>query len=463
MKTRATRKTPAKATDCQESATPGNTLEPSSTNPPMLFILPDSTSTEARIVTLQNPATSTNARYYACPDRGIYEFTKIAAPKKTPRSWLLAPPMTEEDINGRENVSNDTADALEPAAESLAQFTDISKGYAIENADLFVATPVDPLFMILPALTPKSQDTHKQLFLSIDDHLDALTENSKHMKHLLRADAFRTSFEKRADAICDNVEIGDEKMYRLSNEKLLAELARKAQRMTANGLPASLEEKFVQEALHVPVTHLQREESSMSAMTEPQPAASAEPTPNNTQDSAATSADASFESQDSATSVLTEATSVTITEPNPTTNSSSAPPEILSLLRQRTALHFILHSYISPVLRTQLLSLLCAASSPIDFSPLDAHLAHIATLKRDAQALRSLSDNISRKRGGGGGGFMDDEAEEARAEKKRKKDEDEARKKNQSRGVKQLAKVNTAGMQKLSSFFTKKAPVAKKA
>lgn len=413
----------------------------------MLFILPDNTSPEARIVTLSNPATLVNTRYYACPDKGIYEFTKIAAPKKTPRSWLLAPPRTEDNINGGEDTVKSPVDGEGgKTTNSWAPSTDVTKGYAIENADLFVATPVDPLFVLLPALTPKSQDTHKQLFLSIDDHLDALAENSNHLKHLLRSDNLRKTFEKRANIICDNVDLGDEKMYRLSNGKLLAELARKAERMSVNGLPASMEQKFVQDALHVPVTTVKHEESSMTVNSEPQASEEA-----NTQSSTTTSVATPFESQDSAITILTEASSVSAEPPTAT----PIPSEIETLLRQRTALHFLLHSYISPPLRTQLLSLISTTSSPIDFTPLDTHLATLAQLKRDAQALRSLSDNISRKRSGG---LMDEEAEEARAEKKRKKDEEEARKKNTSRGVKQLAKVNTKGMQKMSSFFTKAPP-----
>ena len=52
----------------------------------------------------------------------------------------------------------------------------------------------------------------------------------------------------------------------------------------------------------------------------------------------------------------------------------------------------------------------------------------------------------------------DDDEDESRAEKKRKKDEEEKRKKaGESRGVKNLKKVNTAGMKKMSDFFKKKA------
>ena len=90
----------------------------------------------------------------------------------------------------------------------------------------------------------------------------------------------------------------------------------------------------------------------------------------------------------------------------------------------------------------------------MDFAPLDKHLEYVAGLKKQAQALRSLSDNISRKRSA-----EDDEDALDKAEAKRKKkEEDEIKKKNTSRGVQQLAKANTAGMKKLSSFFTKAPP-----
>ena len=88
----------------------------------------------------------------------------------------------------------------------------------------------------------------------------------------------------------------------------------------------------------------------------------------------------------------------------------------------------------------------------IDFKPLETHLAHLNDLKKEAQALRSMSENISRKRGS----EDDEEALEKAEAKKRKKEDEEFKKKNTSRGVKALGKADTSGMKKLSSFFTKK-------
>ncbi|KAI5270170.1 hypothetical protein E4T47_06363 [Aureobasidium subglaciale] len=412
MKTRAT-KSSTKATEAIEQTgfeSPG--LE-ASINPPLLFVLPEGASPDARVVTLPNPATTTPSRYFFCPTKGIHEFTKVAVPRKTPRSWLITP---EQNTSG-----------------GLDAGSIVDKGYTVENADLFVATPVDPLFVLLPALMP-AVDSHEQLFLTIDDHLDKLAEKAKHLTQLLRSTKIQESFEKRADAVCDKVDLGHEKMFRLSNEKLLAELFKKASRMVADGLPASLESHFVEEALRIPMMAVQRTESQ------------GEETPSTDTDTA-TPSTATGQSQPSQTSAVTEATSLT-------SASDSTPDDITSLLRLRTALNLLFSTYIPSSLHTPLNTLLKSPTSPADFAPLDAHLGHIADANRRAQALRSLSDNVSRKRSA----YNDEEAEEREAAKKRKKDEEEAKKKNTSRAVKQLGKVNTTGMMKLSSFFTKAPP-----
>ncbi|KKY24503.1 putative ribonuclease h2 subunit b [Diplodia seriata] len=172
--------------------------------------------------------------------------------------------------------------------------------------------------------------------------MESLGSSSAQLRKLLQNDTLRARVEERMAAACDTVDAGDEKMFRLSIDKLAKELLAKAERLVANGIPASMEEKFVRKALERPVMSIKREETT-----------------------------------------------------------------------------------------------------------------ELAALRSEAQALRSLSDNITRKHG-----MEDDEAAAMRAEKKRKKDEEETKKKNQSRGVKQLAKADTSGMKKLSSFFTK-APVKK--
>ncbi|KAH0360432.1 hypothetical protein KCU89_g19275, partial [Aureobasidium melanogenum] len=183
------------------------------------------------------------------------------------------------------------------------------------------------------ALIPAA-GSHDQLFLTIDDHLDKLAERAKHLTHLLRSTKIQQSFEKRTDAVCDNVDLGHEKMFRLSNEKLLAELVTKARRVVANGLPASIETHFVQEALRIPMMAVQRSESQD------------EPTSTPDADSSTPSA-ATDQSQPSQTSAVTEATSLA-------SASESTPDSITTLLRLRTALNMVLSNYIPSTLHTPL-------------------------------------------------------------------------------------------------------------
>jgi hypothetical protein len=130
------------------------------------------------------------------------------------------------------------------------------------------------------------------------------------------------------------------------------------------------------------------------------------------------------------------------------TSAITASQEVIKLQRLRIAFNFICSSYIAPALSAVLKDLL-AKSSLVDFSPLDEYVTQLTKLRQEAMAARA--PDYSRKRG------MDDEEQYERAEKRRKKEEeDKVKKANQSRGVKQLAKVNTAGMRKLSDFFKKK-------
>ena len=134
--------------------------------------------------------------------------------------------------------------------------------------------------------------------------------------------------------------------------------------------------------------------------------------------------------------------------------------ELAHLLRIRTALRYLCTSYIPSTLTPKLLAIISDTSTPgaVDFAPLETHLASITKLKSEAQALRSISDNISRKRAGG----QDEEALEKAETKRRKKEEEERNKKNVSQGVKKLAKADTSGMKKLSSFFAKGAAAKKR-
>ncbi|KAF2210722.1 hypothetical protein CERZMDRAFT_44832 [Cercospora zeae-maydis SCOH1-5] len=392
---------------------------------PQVFILPKDASSEARIATLSNPATLSPNRYFICPDKGFYEFTKVAAPKAEKRSWLLAP----DRSNHVENESSK------------------DDGYVLQQPDMFVATPVDPLFLLLPALA--GEETSGQEFLATSDFIAKLSESSPHLQSVMqssKSEKLQRIFEDRIEAVSDCMDMGNEKMYAMSLPKLVKELVSKANRMSARGLPASMEGRFVKQALDVPELSMKREESGVSLVREDSTAG------------AESQASSGSHSQDSTTtsttnaSVETTATSVSNTSPETET------PVFADLLRVRVALNFILTSYVLPKIKRRIDPLLEDAKiTGIDFSPLDKQLAHIAQLRKDAHALRSFSDNISRKRAH----EVDEEAGEKAAEKKRKQEEDERKKKNVSQGVKKLAKADTSGMKKMSSFFTK-VPAKKK-
>jgi len=412
-----TRSKPAKAAPKESTPEPTTTAKPlpaSTSNPPKLFVLPKDTSKDARIVSLDNPANDTPSRYYFCPQKGFYEFTRIAAPKKDFKSWLITGEKSEDDTAEEADASR------------------IGSGYNTKSADLFVATPIDILFLILPALTPKSAKDTKQHFLAFDDYLDALSSASPHWKALLsQYPSLKTMIETKMRRICDTVDAGEESMYRLSQPKLLEVLVTKAERMVKKGLPPSMEERFIKTALEIPIMSIKREESTLTTVS---------PTPD---------ADVDAEKENITTETSQTSVTTTITTPDdaPSKPTLTTPTEIPHLLRLRTSLTYLLSSYVPPSLRTPLLALLSAR-----FTPLDTHLSAIATLKSEALSLRSISDNISRKRA-----IEEDEEKIAeREEKKRKKEDEERKKKSEGRGVKALKKVDTSGMKKMSSFFSVK-------
>lgn len=431
MKTRS-RKTAKPATSKETSDANTSTakeLAPSVVNPPHIFVLPKDASPAARIITLPDPASSSPNRYFVCPEKGFFEFTKIAAPKKACRSWLLATErQAKKEIDGgaNEEVPEEQQD----------------ESYVLEKPDMFVATPVDPLFIILPLLTGGETGS----YLTFSDFIYTTErEGLVQLQQLLRQSNFaglEKKIEGRMEAVCGCLDMGDgeDKMYQLSMQKLAAALAAKANRMAKGRLPASLEERFVKQALETPVLSIKREDSSISIAAEN--ATSGAEDNDETSQTPTTTSDATLSAP---------VTSVAVT---PVEDKSIATDEITCLLRMRTALDFLIVSYTPTSLRTAIQDILKAPTSPVDFAPLDKHLEHVAGLKRQAQALRSLSDNISRKRSA----EDDEEALDKAEAKRKKKEEEEIKKKNTSRGVQQLAKANTSGMKKLSSFFTKAPP-----
>lgn len=429
-RTRATKAAPAAKTESSNaSSTAKYTLPEESSSAPQLFIIPQKATREARIVSLPNPRYSKPTRYLLCPETGIYEFTKVAALKTTPRSWMIEGP----------------AGTLE---ESEAKDGSRFEAEVTNGADLFVATAVDPLFLLVPGLfgTAKSTDT-KRLFLSSDDHFDAVSTSSSHMSEALRCPKTRALLESRMEAVCDTVDAGDEKMYRLSEKKLVLQILAKARSMSSKGLPASMDEKFVKKVLEAPI----QVQKSQAVKVEVAANEANTSTPSNESGESQSSVSTVDSKASAISNASTAATSVD-GEPSEETVVSAiqASTEVNSLQRLKVAFSFICSGYVAPGIALILKKLLAdKETSGVDFSPLDEYLVQLAKLRTEAASSRSMAD-YSRKR------MLDEEEEEARAEKKRKMEEEKKKKASQTRGVKALSKVNTTGMKKMSDFFKKK-------
>ncbi len=373
----------------------------------------------------------------------------MAAPKSTCRSWLIgkrkrdaSSKMEKKDAKGPASTEEPThaLDSQDPltAEKKHAKIRPFSDGYVVKFAELLVATPIDYLFLLLPCFvnSPSAKLPSKGLFLSADDLLEKLSEHSRHLGQILRYPKLRLATGERMQAVCDMVDAGDEKMYRLSNKMLLNELVLKAEAMVVRGLPASIEERFVRKALETPVMVVKREESFES-----------EPNPSECVDSQMSFANAE--------STATVATDVTVPDETALT---AVPKELYHLLRLRTAISYMISAYIPPTLAATLNTLLASEQSPLDFAPLDERLGSIAKLRAEALAARSLGD-FSRKRSM----YEEDDAAETRAEKKRRKEEEEKKKKaGETRGIRDLKKVDTKGMKKMSDFFGKRKSPRKK-
>ncbi|KAH7238909.1 ribonuclease H2, subunit B [Fusarium tricinctum] len=417
-RTRATKAAPADTKISEPKTTTSKfSLSTRAENPSKVFILPSKATSEARIVTLPNPRHGRPARYLVCPETGIYEFTKIATPKTTPRSWLIE--TTSESI---------PADNSSKAGVSMGQ-------------DLYLATLIDPLFLVLPALTETQSkgSEEKRLFLSSDDHFDKLQQDSSHLSEILRCDKTRKLIESRMAVVCDTVEAGDESMFRINENKLANAILEKAKRMREGGLAPSMEEKFVKKALEAPILVQKRQSTQTTTTAKPE---AQTPTAEST-DSQSTVATAESEASQPSTAV-TSFTEETVTES--IVSAIEASTDILELQRLRIAFSFICSSYVATALTAQLENVL-KKEVMVDFTPLDDYLAKLAKLRAEAMAAHSI--DYSRKRG------LDEDEDEALV-KKRKMEEEKKKKSLESRGVRDLKKVNTKGMKKMSDFFKKK-------
>ena len=413
--------------------------------PPKILILPEGASQEARICTLAHPRTLTPSRYLFDPEKGLYEFTCIAAPRSTCQSWLIGRPA--EAINRKIDVTLGMASLIKEKPNSQgadAKDRPISDGYTLRSAEMLVATPIDHMFLLLPSLTQELSSISRaseRLFLSVDDLFEKLSAISRHFGYVSSHEQMRLAMEQRLKAVCDTVDVGNQEMYRLNEEKLLHSLLQKAKTSVAKGLPASLEEFFIRNALETPVTALKHEDSfAFDIIKAPNVVTALESTVLGAVDSQASTASA--QSTASASSAATE-----VTIPGERTPTED-PSELCHLLRLRTVLSYIISSYVPLNIANSLNELILSGKSQVDFKLLDERLIEIAKMRAEALASRSSAD-FSRKRSMN----EDDDAAETRAEKRRRKEEDEKKKKAiESRGIRDLKKGDT---KKISDFFGK--------
>ncbi len=419
--------------------------------PSKLFILPKDASAEARFLLLDHPQDGVKRRFYFCPVLGLCEFKRVCSSTVDPRSVLF----TECGDNslgddqrgvGASSTSQETG-KLSNGNKSSPSSSRVAGGYVNKAAEVFVATPFDVVFILIALLgsqgTSAKSHSGKALFQPLDDLLEAHLDGDKHLRYIFERG--RALLESAASTICDFVDSGDEKMYRINDAKLFHMILAKAQRSVAHGLPASLEERFVKRALEKPVLSIKREETTISTTTEV---------------STADSSGSSFGSNSSQTGTIVSAASTVASEVSSTTTITGneeevIPDTILQLQRLRTVWSFITSSYLPHQTAEAMTELLSSKQWAIHFAPLDAYLSELTNLRTEALASRNVS-NFSLKRG-----LEDDDTAEVRAEKKQKQEEDEKRKKaGESRGVRDLKKVNVTGMKKMSSFFIK-VPAAK--
>ncbi|RAH48103.1 uncharacterized protein BO95DRAFT_440799 [Aspergillus brunneoviolaceus CBS 621.78] len=418
------------------------------TKPSKTFILPSTASPEARFLNLPNPQTSEPTRYFFCPQQGVYEFTTITTAAPAARSILFARNNSTPTTTTSSSPDDDTAETSPPTAQEPAPRS--PPALISSTASIHLATPLDFIFFLIPLLTTAKAT----LYQPLDDIIDSIQDElAPHLRHVLYNETFRATIHARAAAICDAVDAGgDEKLFRFSEKKLLMELMTKAERILAahgGSLPPSLEERFVRSELAMPLMGVKSSSSSStSAAVTVEVVVSGHSEENKENELAPQKKEEApvvADADSTTTAIKTEEEELLPEGP-------STPDGVAELLRISTALTFIKESYLSREMGARIDEMLAAPDAPRDFRPMREHLELVARLRKEALAARSLGD-FSRKRSA-----EDEEAAESRAEKKRRQEEEEKKKKaGESRGVRDLKKVNTTGMKKMSDFFGKAA------
>lgn len=298
---------------------------------------------------------------------------------------------------------------------------------------------MDPLLVLLPRLFPADAADAINRFLPVEDLFEEITKEEEEGDWGLIVGL--QAAEKRLAAVCESVDVGDEKAYKPSREKLVRVLDGKCVRMAKGGLPATMEEEFVQKPLTRPMAEIMAEEAEQKkgaeSVKELEVRSIKKKEDNDggggDREAAAEGAGALSTPPDS------QAARPRLAE---------ASQEVTDLLRIRVASEFISNNYLSISIAEALSDHLQKSH---DFTPLDSYLSELIKSRQEATAMRS--DDFTLKRS-----YEDEEGVVDRKRKKKKEAEEaEKKKKSVSRATKELQKADTRGMAKMTTYFTKKA------
>ncbi|KAF8444176.1 ribonuclease H2, subunit B [Terfezia claveryi] len=415
MVSRASRKSTAahRSSSDNNDAAPPTAAHPD----PKVFILPTPTpDANLTILTLPHPATQAPTRYLLNSSTGLHEIKKLSYPASTPRSWLATPSSSSSSSTTTTTLATATEQSSPHGSGSESGLGSgwLSNGQILPASALYLCTPLDPLFLLLPHLLA----TATKRFLPLDDILDPLLSQNFHWNKLLLPPGNQTEklIHARIKAVCDSVDAGGQLSYRLSQDKLLHVLAKKCLRIAKHGFPSSLEEEFVKKVLAKPIGAEIRTPSEEDKTKE---------------------------------KTTTLETPITTTTTTTTTSSSSSlpPPPIIHLHNLSLSLS-LLTSYLPPALPTLLQAHLSTLHDP---APLTTYLSTLTALKSDLSFTRAGDYSLNPRGGAIGDEFVDSKHKRKRAEE----EEEKKRKKNISGGVRKLGKVDTKGMAKMTSFFKK--------
>ncbi|KAF3927701.1 hypothetical protein ABW21_db0204398 [Orbilia brochopaga] len=453
---------------------------------PRVFVLPVSGSgsdVSHTLLTFKHPNTGDPTRYLLHhppaakegPDAPfLYEILKIANPIHGARSWLITPDIPPLEVPTdvvREEAGDMGEGAGEDADETQEQDTpDDKNSLVIKDAHLYLTTPVDPLYLLVPHLTDEKTSRN---FISLDDILDGHPASAVWSQILTRHPPSHKALAARLLLVCDTVSAGDETMYRINASKLTNLLISRVEAV-ARSLPPSLT-KHVNRKLSKPLSaqatwKRQQEPTDPTESTDDGIINDKELEDEVLQETGESAATAAGESQNDTQDAveaqlrreasrlnLNEEESSASTPQQPGEDTPAAPQEAPEDLLPPQEIQYLAHlthavqfmqSYISPALYTKLTEELYTRH-PLD--PLEKYQEELKELRAAATAAMDMSmAHTKRTIEDLEGGVTKEEAER---EKKRKKKEEGAKK---STGVRKLEKVNTRGMAKMTSFFKKK-------